>query len=140
MTQKQKVYKSALIRAVHMSPKYRSYFRDHKDEYKEKLKEAFGVDSSSKLDIASLEKWVGWLNGRDDELPTYKPKMISNTQIYLMRSLWGQYANDKSDTALLHFSFKIIKKAFLHIEQINASDASKVITALKRTIRSRDGR
>ncbi len=140
MTPKQKTYRSALIKAIHLSPKYRSYYKDNKEEYKEKLRSAFGVDSSTKLDIASLEKWVGWLNGRDDELPTYKPKMISNTQIYLMRSLWEQYANDKSDTALLHFSFKIIKKAFLHIEQINASDASKVITALKRTARSRDGR
>ena len=140
MSKKQEIYKTALIRSVHLSPKYRSYYKDNKDDYKERLKRAFGVDSSKKLTITQLEQWVGFLNNRIDELPDFVAPMISQPQMILLRKLWSDYARDTSDEALLRFSMKINKNAVLHVEQLTSKEASKLIVALKNNERSSHGR
>ncbi|MDD5359864.1 MAG: DUF1018 domain-containing protein [Sulfurovaceae bacterium] len=140
MNKKQEIYKTALIRLVHLSPKYRSYYKDNKDDYKERLKKAFGVDSSKKLTITQLEQWVGFLNNRIDELPDFVAPMISQPQMILLKKLWSEYARDTSDEALLRFSMKINKNAVLHVEQLTSKEASKLIIALKKNKRSSHGR
>lgn len=134
MNAKQKAYHKGLVQAVHVSKKYRAYYKDNKEEYKEVLTRAFGVQSSKDLNLDNLQLLVSWLNGRSDTLPTFKPDIISDAQAVKLRELWHAYAKDVSDTALLGFVKRVSKKAYLRIELVDKASATKAITALKKTL------
>lgn len=140
MTLRQKQYKKALITAVHLSKKYRSYYKDNKDEYQTRLEAAFGVSSSKELSIKDLETLVGWLNETIDDLPELKPPSISKPQKNLLRELWCDYARDKSDIALLKFAQKVTKTLYITVEAITLKDATKLIVALKHSLQQGGGK
>lgn len=134
MTQKQKVYRSALVQAVHLSKKYREYFKDNREEYEEALFKAFGVRSSKELSISDLEVFTDWLNYRIDALPEFVPEKITDNQLKMLRKLWSEYANDKTDEALLKFVHRITKQLYLKLDLVKKGEATKCITALKHTL------
>ena len=130
---KQKAYHKALVQGVHVSKKYRAYYKDNKEEYQEVLERAFGVRSSKLLNIDNLQILNDWLNGRRDELPTHRPEDMSEAQEVKLRELWCGYAKDVSDTALLSFVKRVSKKAYMRVDLIDKASATKAITALKKT-------
>jgi len=134
MTAKQKAYHKALVQSVHISKKYRAFYKDDREAYEQMLYNAFGKRSSKDLSVDQLTKLVEWLNGRTDTLPTYKPDTISESQVELLRDLWRRYAKNKDDTALLGFVKRVGKKAYMRVELIDKQSATKVITALKKTV------
>ena len=137
LTAKQKAYHKALVQYVHVSKKYRAYYKDHRDEYEDVLERAFGVRSSKDLSVDDLTVLVDWLNHRRDDLPVHRPDKITDAQEVMLRELWSRYAKDKSDIALLSFVKRVGKKAYLKVELVDKQSATKCITALKRTLGER---
>lgn len=134
LTAKQKAYHKALVQYVHVSKKYRAYYKDNRDEYEEVLERAFGVRSSKELSVDDLTVLVDWLNHRRDDLPVHRPDKITDAQEVMLRDLWGRYAKDKSDIALLTFVKRVAKKIYLKVELVDKQAATKCITALKKTL------
>ena len=139
MTKKQQKYKNSLIKQVHTSKKYREFFANSREDYEDKLYEAFGVRSSKELNITQLVALVKYLEYELPELPVIKnrDKDITNRQKGAIKKLWELYAKDKREIALLRFVYKITKKRYISINVISKDDASKVILALKTTLKER---
>jgi len=136
-TVKQTAYKKSLIQQVHVSQKYRAYYHEHKDEYRDILERHFGERSSKDLNIAQLVVLVKWLNYALPDMPIIKDrsKEATQRQIALMHALWQSYARDHSDSALRAFVNKITKKTYLHLDRLSKADATKCIVALKNTLK-----
>ncbi|MCF6207446.1 MAG: regulatory protein GemA [Sulfurovum sp.] len=134
MTAKQRAYHKALVQYVHLSKKYRAFYKDDREAYEEVLYNAFGKRSSKDLSVDQLVTLVDWMNGRTDTLPIYKPDMITEAQSELLRDLWRRYAKNKDDTALLGFVKRVGKRAYMRVELIDRQSATKAITALKKTL------
>lgn len=132
MTPKQKNAHAALIKQVHTSIRYQNYYRNEREEYVEMLTGAFGKDSSVALSVSELITLVDYLNMRRDALPTFTPKQSTSAQIWKIMQTWDKKARDKSDTALLSFCKRIIKKEYETPNQMEFDEAQKVILALEK--------
>lgn len=132
MTQKQKNAHASLIKQVHTSIRYQNYYRNEREEYVEMLKGAFGKDSSVALSVSELIMLVDYLNMKRDTLPTFTPKQSTSAQVWKIMQLWEAKARDKSDTALLSFCKRIIKKEYETPNQMEFNEAQKVILALEK--------
>jgi len=137
MTAKQKAFKRSLIKQVHLAAKYKEYFAYNREDYEDKLTEHFGASSSKDLNIEQLIALVKWLNYDLPELPVIKDrtKDATNRQISAILKLWDRYARDKSEEALRKFIEKITGNRYLHVDKLNKEDATKVILALKKTLK-----
>ncbi|WP_455756492.1 phage protein GemA/Gp16 family protein [Sulfurimonas sp.] len=137
MTPKQERYYKSLIKALHISRRYKEYYSDNKDEYKELLKESFGVESSTKLTINQLILFVDYMNFEDVELPIYAKRgdafgaTCTKAQLEMMQGLWNSFATQKNDAALLKFANRQAKKEYLELHQITKAEAQKIIPILK---------
>ena len=136
MTAKQEAYKRSLIQQVHLSTKYQAYYKENKEDYKQKLLEHFGESSSKELNIEQLLVLVKWLNYDLPDMPIVKDrsKEATERQITLIHTLWSTYARDTSDTALRAFIKKLTKNTYLHVDKLSKADATKCIVALKNTL------
>jgi len=134
MTERQERYRKGLIRSIHTSRRWREWFADHRDEYKEALRNAFGVESSTQLSIEQLVALDDWMNGRIDTLPRKRNDRISKRQLAKLRALWRSYARDQSDHALLGFVARVTTKRYLNPEMISKAEAQRCIAALERTV------
>lgn len=132
MTQRQKQTHEKLVKAVHTSARYRNYYHENKDEYREVMKNAFGKTSSVALNISELKLFVDWLNMKSVELPSFVPKRATPSQVWKIMQLWEAKARDKSDAALLAFAKRIIKKEYETPNQMEFNEAQKVIFALEK--------
>jgi len=137
MNAKQKAYHKALIQSVHVSKKYRAYYKDNKEEYQDVMEKAFGVRSSKVLTIDALVLFVSWLNERSDTLPVFMPEALSDAQEHALRDLWQRYARDTSEAALLGFVHRVSRKPYMNVRLIDKESATKAITALKKTLGER---
>lgn len=134
MSAAQKKWHKILVQKVHLTKKYRSYYKDDREAYEQMLYGAFGKRSSKDLSIDELGVLIDWLNDRIDQLPVHHPDRISQAQVTLLRALWGRYARDGSDTALLAFVKRVSGKVYLKVERIEKEAAVKAISALKKTL------
>lgn len=132
MTQKQKLAHVALIKQVHTSIRYQNYYRNEREQYIEMLIGAFGKKSSVALSVSELIILVDYLNMRRESLPTFTPKQSTPAQVWKIMQLWEAKARDKSDTALLSFCKRIIKKEYETPNQMEFNEAQKVIFALEK--------
>lgn len=132
MTQRQKIAHAALIKQVHTSIRYQNYYRNEREDYVEMLMGAFGKDSSVALSVSELIILVDYLNMKRHELPTFTPKQSTPAQVWKIMQIWETKARDKSDTALLSFCKRIIKKEYETPNQMDFNEAQKVIVALEK--------
>lgn len=132
MTQKQKLAHAALIKQVHTSIRYQNYYRNEREQYVEMLIGAFGKKSSVALSVSELITLVDYLNMRREFLPTFTPKQSTPAQVWKIMQLWESKARDKSDTTLLSFCKRIIKKEYETPNQMEFNEAQKVIFALEK--------
>lgn len=132
MTPKQKNAHATLIKQVHTSIRYQQYYRHEREEYVEMLTGAFGKKSSVALSVSELIILVDYLNMRRDTLPTFTPKQSTPVQIWKIMQTWEKKARDKSDTALMSFCKRIIKKEYETPNQMEFNEAQKVILALEK--------
>ncbi len=132
MTKRQKIAHSSLIKQVHTSIRYQNYYRHERDEYVEMLTGAFGKDSSVALSVSELIILVNYLNMKRESLPTFTPKQSTPAQVWKIMQTWEAKARDKSDTALLSFCKRIIKKEYETPNQMEFNEAQKVILALEK--------
>jgi len=133
MTPKQKQLHASLIKALHISRRYKEYYKENRDEYKELLSEHFGVESSKELGIDELIGLVEWMNFKLDVLPQQKAyHHCTQAQLRMMQGLWNSFARDSSEDALLEFVNRIIHKRYLHLHMLSKSEAQKVIPVLKK--------
>ncbi len=137
MTPKQKAYKKSLIQQVHVSDKYRSYYAQNKEDYRDKLEEHFGERSSKELNIKQLLVLVKWLNYDLPDMPIIKDrsKEVTERQTALIHALWEAYARDRSPKALRAFIARITGNTYLQIDRLSKADATKCIVALKNTLK-----
>lgn len=136
MTQKQKQLHASLIKALHISRRYKEYYKDNREEYKELLQEHFCVESSKELSIDQLMLFVDWMNFKRDTLPTYDGRICTKAQLATMRGLWKSFATNKDDKALLEFIKRVTKKAYKELHMVTLSDAQKIIPVLERMKKS----
>ena len=90
MTPKQQQTHKNLIQQVHLSQLYQSYLKEHKDEYKELLHDAFGKQSSKDLSVAHLIRLVDYLNYKSDALPSFAIQRCSTAQAWKIKTTWEQ--------------------------------------------------
>ncbi len=128
-------YKKILIQQVHLSRKYREYYKNNRDDYKELLKRSFSVESSTKLDIDSLIALVDFLNYKTDEIESKNNVRITEAQKAKLLELWELYAKDTSEVALMKFIFTVSKKRFISVNSLDKSLASKVIAILLKSLK-----
>jgi hypothetical protein len=139
MTHKQKAYKKELIKQLHVSERYRGYYKEEDEEYRALLEKHFGERSSKELNIPQLLVLVKYFNYDIPDLPIIKDrsKEVTEAQISLIFGLWSTYANDVGDKALRAFVKRITGNTYLHVDKLSKSDATKVIVALKNTLKER---
>lgn len=132
MTPKQQQMHKHLIQQVHLSQRYQSYFKEHRDEYKELLLDTFGKQSSKDLSVASLILLVDYLNYKRDALPQFVTKRCSNAQVWKIKTMWEQKARDKSEKALLSFCKRITKRECESLATLRVDEAKNILIALQK--------
>jgi hypothetical protein len=134
MTPKQQIYHKSLVKALHISRRYKEYYSNNKDEYKELLQEHYGVDSSKELTIDQLIIFVDYMNFKRDELPKYEAngeELCTKKQLSTMKGLWESFASIPTEAALLKFANRQTGKTYLHLHMISKTEAQKIIPVLK---------
>ena len=132
MTPKQKAYHTSLIKQVHVSLRYKNYYRENRAEYVELLKESFNKSSSKDLTVSQLVGLVDYLNMKCPDLPTLKHTAATPQQLYKIEQAWSAKARDKSTSSMLIFVKRITKKDVSRLVDLKKDDARKVIIALER--------
>jgi hypothetical protein len=127
MTPKQKQTHASLVKGVHLSLRYKNYYRHNREEYVEMLKGAFGKNSSCALTIGELILLVDYCNLKIESLPSFVPSRPSPQQVFKIGALWEEKARDKSDTALEKFIFRVAKTT---LNDMTYEGAKKVLIAL----------
>ncbi|DAB30558.1 MAG TPA: hypothetical protein CFH84_03435, partial [Sulfurimonas sp. UBA12504] len=128
---KQQTLHSSLIKQLHISKRYKEYYKEKKDEYVEMLEMHFGVYSSKELSIDQLMVLVDYLNFKRDALPEYKAEICTKAQLSTMRGLWNSFASTPTDEALVKFVNRNRGKNYEELHMTSKSDAQKVIPVLK---------
>jgi len=130
LSKAQKELKKSLIVAVHLSQRYKNYYKDNKDEYIELLQKHFGVKSSKDLSISELIELKEYLNFKRESLST--KELITKPQLKLIRELWEKKARDKSERALIWFLKKFEGELKIRQEFFSKRAATKAIIALRK--------
>jgi len=128
-------YKKILIQQIHLSKKYREFFKDNREDYVDLLKNNFNVESSTDLDIDSLIALLDFLNYRSDEIKSKNNTKITPKQKEKLLELWETYAKDTSEIALMKFIFTVSKKRFISVNALDKALASKVIAILLKSLK-----
>jgi len=131
MTPKQKKLHASLIKALHISRRYKEFYRENREEYLELLWEHFKVESSKELSIDQLMLFVDWMNFKEAELPQYQERICTKAQLATMRGLWKSFATTKTDEALLKFVNRQTKKSYTKLHMVSLREAQKIIPVLE---------
>ncbi|MCX6076413.1 MAG: DUF1018 domain-containing protein [Campylobacterales bacterium] len=131
MTPKQQTLHGSLIKQLHISKRYKEYYKENKEEYQELLQRHFGMNSSKELSIDQLIVFADYMNFKRDTLPEYKAEICTKAQLSTMRGLWNSFASTPTDEALLKFVNRNRGKEYTELHMISKSDAQKVIPVLK---------
>jgi len=128
MTQKQKIYKASLIKAVHTSKLYIDIYSKDRELYEDMLFNNFGVKSSKDLGIEELKKLVLFLTGAS--VQTLKIKATKN-QIAFILTLWREKSRLKDEKSLLNLIKSRFKISLNTIYELEKKDFKKVVAVLK---------
>lgn len=128
MTQKQRVYKQALIKQVHISKLYVDVYSKDRELYEDMLTNNFGVKSSKDLDIEQLIKLVKFLDGQT--FVSLKTTATKN-QIAFLLTLWKQKARFKDEKSLLNLIYMRFKISLNSIYDLEKKDFKKVVAVLQ---------
>ena len=90
LTPKQRSYQISLLRALHLSPRYKNLYKDDPIAYRAFLSKQLGVRSSKELSINVLKELVAYFEFKQDEPPTNK---ASDQQVAFIRHLWSKQLN-----------------------------------------------
>jgi len=134
MTKKQENFHKSLVRSIHLSRKYKEFYRDNKEEYVELLQEHFGVTSSKELSIDQLISFVDFMNFKRHSLPKYESRAdepCTHAQLSTMRGLWSDFARTKTDEKLLAFVNRNRRTEYAEMRLVSKIDAQKIIPILK---------
>lgn len=134
MTPKQQNFHKSLIRSIHLSKRYREYYKEDKEEYKELLKIHFGVESSKKLSIDQLIIFINFMNFKRDSLPKFRTgtdEPCTQAQLSTMRGIWSEVARVKTDETLLAFINRNRRTTYKELHLVTKFDAQKIIPVLK---------
>jgi len=99
MTQKQKIYKASLVKAIHISKLYIDIYSKDRELYEDMLFNNFVIKSSKNLSIDELKRLVLFLGG--SSTTSLKVKLINNQALFLL-TLW----REKSRLIKMKITFK----------------------------------
>ncbi|MCK9372593.1 MAG: regulatory protein GemA [Sulfuricurvum sp.] len=145
MTPKQKEYHERLYKKVHMTPMYRTIYKNDRDLYESFLVNAYGVKSSKQLSIGELENLIDYLNGKtkttiqNPKGRPVAPGMATPAQISKIETMWGLYARDKTDDALKNFVKRQTGDYHLHLKNLTREQATGIILAIEKMFGSGGG-
>ena len=131
MTDKQRRYKSALIKSIHCSDMYKNIYAHDRDLYESMLQNRFGVDSSKKLGIEELISLDRFMNKKDGLQIVPKKIYATKNQIAFIKTLWGANSKEKTISSLLKLVSKVLQKEVERLEDIAKNEAGKVIASIK---------
>ena len=120
MTQKQKIYKNALLRQLHVSSRYINLYKSEDDLYREFLFENFGVKSSKDLDIEALKNLVAYMNFKAPLVKAKKSFAATTNQTDYILTLWEKNSLKKDVYSLFAFA----KKSFNCFEITSSTKSS----------------
>ena len=127
MTKKQKSYKKALLKLVHVSKMYKEVYANDRELWEEFLKRNYGVKSSKELSISELEGLVDYLNYKTIKIRV-EPATIN--QIRYITHLWDKKGKIKGVFGLLRFIRERMGYDVLKLKDLTKEQATKVIIAL----------
>ncbi len=130
MTQKQKIYKNALLRQLHVSSRYINLYKSEDDLYREFLFENFGVKSSKDLDIEALKNLVAYMNFKAPLVKAKKSFAATTNQTDYILTLWEKNSLKKDVYSLFAFAKKIIKKDLVTLDELSKNEAKTLINAV----------
>lgn len=127
MTQRQRAYKQALIKQVHISSLYMDVYRHDRELYEQMLQNSFGKTSSKDLSIEELISLVDFLKGNIKEIKT----SASNNQIAFLKNEWKRVSMLKDTYSLKAFLNKNFGWGIDALEELSAAQFKKAIGAVK---------
>lgn len=130
MTPKQKIYKLALIKGLHISSRYINLYKNDDELYREFLKENFGVKSSKDLDIESLKNLVEYMNFQGELKKASTSFKATPNQIDYILHLWDKNSQTKDIFSLLKLVSKLLKKEVQNLAEISKTEAKTIINAV----------
>lgn len=145
MTPKQKALHEHLYKKVHMTPMYRTIYKNDRDLYESFLINAYGVNSSKLLSISELENLIDYLSGKTKttvQNPKGRPAgkgMATDAQIAKIETMWSLYAKDKSDDALKNFIKRQTGNYYLHLNSLKQTQATSIIVAIEAMFKTGGG-
>lgn len=131
MTEKQRRYKSSLIKSVHSSEVYKDVYKDDRDLYEAMLENTFGVTSSKKLSIEELINLNNFMNKKGELRVAPKKVGATTNQINFIKTLWTHNSRKKDLTSLLTQVKKVIKRDVNALENLRKDEAGRVIASIK---------
>lgn len=131
MTLKQQTLHGSLIKQLHISKRYKEYYKENKEEYQELLQRHFGMRSSKELSIDQLIVFADYMNFKRGALPEYKAEICTKAQLSTMRGLWNSFASNPNDEALLAFVNRQTRKSYTELHMTTLIEAQKIIPVLK---------
>jgi len=131
MTQKQKIYKASLIKAVHTSKLYIDIYSKDRELYEDMLFNNFGVKSSKNLSIDELKRLVLFLGSSGFIKYDYLKTKISKNQGAFLLTLWREKSRLKDEKSLLNLIKSRFKISLNSIYELEKKDFKKVVAVLK---------
>lgn len=129
MTKKQRAYQISLLRALHLSPRYKNLYADNQVAYRHFLKEKLGVESSKELKIGVLKELVEYFEFKRDEPPTNK---ASTQQVNFLKHLWVKNATNKDFESLFNFLKNKINSRLSAIYELTPKECGQAIAIVEK--------
>jgi phage gp16-like protein len=131
MTDKQRRYKSSLIKSIHSSQLYKDVYCDDRELYETMLENTFGVTSSKKLSIEELINLNNFMNKKGELRVAPKKVGATTNQINFIKTLWTNNSRNKDLNSLLTQIKKVIKRDINALESLTKDEAGRVIASIK---------
>lgn len=131
MTPKQKAYKNALLKKLHLSIRYLNLYKDNDELYRKFLHENFGVKSSKDLSIETLKKLVDYMNLKVKLKKASSSFKITQNQLNYLLELWRERSMHKDIFSLMRFTKKLIHREIHNLEELSKQEANTMITAVR---------
>lgn len=128
MTKKQKAYKKALLRKVHMTKTYLDVYAHDRELWEDFLQASYGVRSSKDLSIDELRNLVDVLEAK----ASIKRKDATLNQINYILALWQKNSTNKDIFSLLKLAKKILKREIKDLKELNYKEASALIGVVRK--------
>lgn len=128
LTDRQRLYRKALLGKIHTAPLYLQLYKDDRPGWEALLSVHFKRRSSADLSIAQLIRLNRYLRGPG---PATLTKPATPAQVSYLLALWRQRARCPAEKNLLAFARKQTGLALIGLHALNQQQVGGLIAAVK---------